>query len=129
MKKFIPLFLACLPLAAQADPVRNIRSRTDFCQHMLQGGAFNRYLETTCGFREGVAAKAEKAMAVECRGVFDQKKAAALSKEAVNDGVMRFKRYGKKNFCAANLEGYITAGAIMDEVLRAQQSGKRLEMP
>ena len=57
MKKLLPALLLCLPLVTVAEPVRQINNQRDMCQAILQGGAFNLYLEKTCGFNGGVSRK------------------------------------------------------------------------
>ena len=95
MKKFIPALLLCLPLAAMAAPVTHIRTQKDFCQGLLQGAAFNRYLEQTCAFNEGVVEKITQITDRQCKNVFTPAQIEALQKEAVDDGKMLLNRYGK----------------------------------
>ncbi len=122
MKKILSiLLLPVLALPARAEPVTEIHTRKDFCQAVLQGGAFNRYLEKTCGFKKGVSAKASRIISSECRGVFDKRRTSVLEKEAVDDGIMRFKRYGKADFCKANRQGYLDAGEVLDKISRARK--------
>lgn len=118
MKKLLPMLLLSLPLAAVADPVREIHSQEDLCQSLIQGGAFNFYLERTCGFKGKVSDKTIEVISQQCSDTFDKDQIEAMSDEAIEDGVMRFNRYGKKEFCAANRKGYIDAGKLMDELLQ-----------
>ena len=116
MKKFIPALLLCLPLAAMAAPVTHVRTQKDFCQSLLQGAAFNRYLEQTCAFNEGVVEKITQITDRQCKNVFTPAQIEALQKEAVDDGKMLLNRYGKGQFCQENFPGYRDAGILMEEL-------------
>lgn len=118
MKKLLPALLLCLPLVTVAEPVRQINNQRDMCQAMLQGGAFNLYLEKTCGFNGGVSSKLAQIGARQCSDIFTREEALALSEEAIQDGMMRFERYGKTEFCSANRSGYTNAGKLMDELIK-----------
>lgn len=118
MKKLLPALLLCLPLVTVAEPVRQINNQRDMCQAMLQGGAFNLYLEKTCGFNGGVSSKLAQISARQCSDIFTREEALALSEEAIQDGMMRFERYGKTEFCSANRSGYDAAGRLADDFLK-----------
>ena len=118
MKKLLPALLLCLPLVTIAEPVRQINNQRDMCQAMLQGGAFNLYLEKTCGFNGGVSSKLAQISARQCSDIFTREEALALSEEAIQDGMMRFERYGKTEFCSANRSGYDAAGRLADDFLK-----------
>ena len=118
MKKLLPALLLCLPLVTVAEPVRQINNQRDMCQAMLQGVAFNLYLEKTCGFNGGVSRKLAQIGARQCADIFTDREARALSEEAIQDGMMRFERYGKTEFCSANRSGYTNAGKLMDELIK-----------
>ncbi|MDO4878257.1 MAG: hypothetical protein Q3966_03050 [Neisseria sp.] len=108
------ILLAWLPAAAQ--PAVKVEGRADFCRSVLQGAAFNRYLEKNCGFKGRVSAKAARIFETQCRGQLDKKRAAALEKEAEKAGAVRFKRYGKRDFCRANRRGYEDAGEVLGKM-------------
>ena len=118
MKKLLPALLLCLPLVTVAEPVRQINNQRDMCQAMLQGGAFNLYLEKTCGFNGGVSSKLAQISARQCSDIFTREEALALSEEAIQDGMMRFERFGKSEFCSANRSGYDAAGRLADDFLK-----------
>ena len=118
MKKLFPALLLCLPFVTVAEPVRQINNQRDMCQAMLQGGAFNLYLEKTCGFNGGVSSKLAQISARQCSDIFTREEALALSEEAIQDGMMRFERYGKTEFCSANRSGYDAAGRLADDFLK-----------
>lgn len=118
MKKLLPALLLCLPLVTIAEPVRQINNQRDMCQAMLQGGAFNLYLEKTCGFNGGVSSKLAQISARQCSDIFTREEALALSEEAIQDGMMRFERFGKSEFCSANRSGYDAAGRLADDFLK-----------
>lgn len=118
MKKLLPALLLCLPLVTVAEPVRQINNQRDMCQAMLQGGAFNLYLEKTCGFNGGVSSKLAQISARQCSDIFTREEALALSEEAIQDGMMRFERFGKSEFCSANRSGYDDAGRLADDFLK-----------
>lgn len=117
MRRFLPTLLLVLPLAAAAEPVRQINSHRDLCQHTLQGAAFNRFLETSCGFDENVSDKVYRVLRkLQCNG-FTLEESTRLSREAVADGQMRLERFGKTEFCQGNRQGYLDAGAMMEKIL------------
>ena len=118
MKKLLPALLLCLPLVTVAEPVRQINNQRDMCQAMLQGGAFNLYLEKTCGFNDGVSRKLAQISARQCSDIFTRNEALTLSEEAIQDGMMRFERFGKSQFCSANRQGYDAAGRLADDFLK-----------
>ena len=118
MKKLPPALLLCLPLVTVAEPVRQINNQRDMCQAMLQGGAFNLYLEKTCGFNGGVSSKLAQISARQCSDIFTREEALALSEEAIQDGMMRFEHFGKSQFCSANRSGYDAAGRLADDFLK-----------
>ena len=118
MKKLLPALLLCLPLVPAAEPVRQINNQRDMCQAMLQGVAFNLYLEKTCGFNGGVSRKLAQIGARQCADIFTDREARALSEEAIQDGMMRFERFGKSEFCSANRSGYDAAGRLADDFLK-----------
>lgn len=118
MKKLLPALLLCLPLVSVAEPVRQVNNQKDMCQAMLQGGAFNLYLEKTCGFNGGVSSKLAQISARQCSDIFTREEALALSEEAIQDGMMRFERFGKSEFCSANRSGYDDAGRLADNFLK-----------
>ena len=118
MKKLLPALLLCLPLVTVAEPVRQVNNQKDMCQAMLQGGAFNLYLEKTCGFNGGVSSKLAQISARQCSDIFTREEALALSEEAIQDGMMRFERFGKSEFCSANRSGYDDAGRLADDFLK-----------
>ena len=118
MKKLLPALLLCLPLVSVAEPVRQVNNQKDMCQAMLQGGAFNLYLEKTCGFNGGVSSKLAQISARQCSDIFTREEALALSEEAIQDGMMRFERFGKSEFCSANRSGYDDAGRLADDFLK-----------
>ena len=118
MKKLLPALLLCLPLVTIAEPVRQINNQRDMCQAILQGGAFNLYLEKTCGFNGGVSSKLAQISARQCSDIFTREEALALSEEAIQDGMMRFERFGKSEFCSANRSGYDDAGRLADDFLK-----------
>ncbi len=118
MKKLLPALLLCLPLVSVAEPVRQVNNQKDMCQAMLQGGAFNLYLEKTCGFNGGVSSKLAQISARQCSDIFTREEALALSEEAIQDGMMRFERFGKSEFCSANRSGYDAAGRLADDFLK-----------
>ena len=118
MKKLLPALLLCLPLISVAEPVRQVNNQKDMCQAMLQGGAFNLYLEKTCGFNGGVSSKLAQISARQCSDIFTREEALALSEEAIQDGMMRFERFGKSEFCSANRSGYDDAGRLADDFLK-----------
>ena len=118
MKKLLPALLLCLPLVTVAEPVRQINNQRDMCQAMLQGVAFNLYLEKTCGFNGGVSSKLAQISARQCSDIFTREEALALSEEAIQDGMMRFERFGKSQFCSANRSGYAAAGRLADDFLK-----------
>lgn len=118
MKKLLPALLLCLPLVTIAEPVRQINNQRDMCQSLIQGGAFNLYLEKTCGFNGGVSSKLAQISARQCSDIFTREEALALSEEAIQDGMMRFERYGKTEFCSANRSGYDAAGRLADDFLK-----------
>lgn len=115
MKKFIPALLLCLPLAAMAAPVTNIRTQKNFCQSLLQGAAFNRYLEQTCAFNEGVVEKITQITDRQCKNIFTADQIKAVETEAVDDDKTLLNRYGKGQFCHDNFPGYRDAGILMEE--------------
>ena len=118
MKKLLPALLLCLPLISVAEPVRQVNNQKDMCQAMLQGGAFNLYLEKTCGFNGEVSSKLAQISARQCSNIFTREEALALSEEAIQDGMMRFERFGKSEFCSANRSGYDDAGRLADDFLK-----------
>lgn len=118
MKKLLPALLLCLPLVTVAEPVRQINNQRDMCQAILQGSAFNLYLEKTCGFKGRVSRKLAQIGARQCADIFTDREALALSEEAIHEGTMRFERYGKTEFCSANRSGYTNAGKLMDELIK-----------
>ena len=118
MKKLLPALLLCLPLVTVAEPVRQINNQRDMCQAMLQGGAFNFYLEETCGFNDGVSRKLAQIITRQCADIFTREEAVALSEEGIQDGMMRFERFGKSQFCSANRQGYNDAGRLADDFLK-----------
>ena len=118
MKKLLPALLLCLPLVTVAEPVRQINNQRDMCQAMLQGGAFNFYLEENCGFNDGVSRKLAQIIARQCTDIFTREEALALSEEGIQDGMMRFERFGKSQFCSANRQGYDDAGRLADDFLK-----------
>lgn len=118
MKKLLPALLLCLPLVTVAEPVRQINNQRDMCQAMLQGVAFNLYLEKTCGFNGGVSRKLAQIGARQCADIFTDREARALSEEAIHKGTMRFEGVDKSQFCSANRSGYTNAGKLMDELIK-----------
>ncbi len=118
MKKLLPALLLCLPLVTVAEPVRQINNQRDMCQAMLQGGAFNLYLEKTCGFNGGVSRKLAQISARQCSDIFTDREARALSEEAIHKGTMRFEGVDKSQFCSANRQGYNDAGRLVDDFLK-----------
>ena len=118
MKKLLPALLLCLPLVSVAEPVRQVNNQKDMCQAMLQGGAFNFYLEETCGFNGGVADKLAQISARQCADIFTDGEALALSEEAIHEGTMRFEGFDKNQFCSANRSGYDAAGRLADDFLK-----------
>ena len=118
MKKLLPALLLCLPLVTVAEPVRQINNQRDMCQAMLQGVAFNLYLEKTCGFNGGVSRKLAQIGARQCAGIFTDREARALSEEAIHKGTMRFEGVDKSQFCSANRQGYNDAGRLADDFLK-----------
>lgn len=85
---------------------------------MLQGGAFNLYLEKNCGFNGGVSSKLAQISAHQCSNIFTREEALALSEEAIHEGTMRFERLDKSQFCSANRQGYNDAGRLADDFLK-----------
>ena len=118
MKKLLPALLLCLPLVTVAEPVRQINNQRDMCQAMLQGGAFNLYLEKTCGFNGGGSRKLAQIGARQCADIFTDGEALALSEEAIHKGTMRFEGVDKSQFCSANRQGYDAAGRLADDFLK-----------
>ena len=118
MKKLLPALLLCLPLVTVAEPVRQINNQRDMCQAMLQGVAFNLYLEKTCGFNGGVSRKLAQIGARQCADIFTDREARALSEEAIHKGTMRFEGVDKSQFCSANRQGYNDAGRLVDDFLK-----------
>ena len=118
MKKLFPALLLCLPFVTVAEPVRQINNQRDMCQAMLQGGAFNLYLEKTCGFKGGVSRKLAQIGARQCADIFTDREALALSEEAIHEGTMRFEGFDKSRFCSANRQGYNDAGRLADDFLK-----------
>ena len=118
MKKLLPALLLYLPLVTVAEPVRQINNQRDMCQAMLQGGAFNLYLEKTCGFNGGVSSKLAQISARQCADIFTDREGLALSEEAIHEGTMRFEGFDKSRFCSANRQGYNDAGRLADDFLK-----------
>ena len=118
MKKLLPALLLCLPLVTVAEPVRQINNQRDMCQAILQGSAFNLYLEKTCGFNGGVSRKLAQIGARQCADIFTDREALALSEEAIHEGTMRFEGFDKSRFCSANRSGYDAAGRLADDFLK-----------
>ena len=118
MKKLLPALLLCLPLVTIAEPVRQINNQRDMCQAILQGSAFNLYLEKTCGFKGGVSRKLAQIGARQCSDIFTDREALALSEEAIHEGTMRFEGFDKSQFCSANRQGYDAAGRLADDFLK-----------
>lgn len=118
MKKLLPALLLCLPLVTIAEPVRQINNQRDMCQAMLQSGAFNFYLEETCGFNGGVSRKLAQIVARQCADIFTDGETLALLEEAIHEGRMRFEGVGKSRFCSANRQGYNDAGRLVDDFLK-----------
>ena len=118
MKKLLPALLLCLPLVTIAEPVRQINNQRDMCQSLIQGGAFNLYLEKTCGFNDGVADKLAQISARQCADIFTREEAVSLSEEAIHEGTMRFEGFDKSRFCSANRQGYNDAGRLADDFLK-----------
>ena len=118
MNKLLPALLLCLPLAAVAEPERANHHQREMCQNLIQDGAFNFYLEENCSFNGGVSRKFTQIIERQCADIFTDGEALALSEEAIQDGMMRFERYGKTEFCSANRSGYTNAGKLMDELIK-----------
>ena len=118
MNKLLPALLLCLPLAAVAEPAGANHHQREMCQKLIQNGAFNFYLEENCSFNGGVSRKFTQIIARQCADIFTDGEALALSEEAIQDGMMRFERYGKTEFCSANRSGYDAAGRLADDFLK-----------
>ena len=118
MKKLLPALLLCLPLAAVAEPAGANHHQREMCQKLIQNGAFNFYLEKTCGFNGGVSRKLAQIGARQCADIFTDREARALSEEAIHEGTMRFEGFDKNQFCSANRSGYDAAGRLADDFLK-----------
>ena len=109
--KTIILILFCLGSSLYAKDTKEL------CIEIAQGGAFNFYLEETCGFSRGVANKAVDAYKnLKCNKYIGNKQFSTLSEIAIDDGIQRFKAYGKSEFCDANMQGYNDVADIFDGI-------------
>jgi len=120
MKKLIPAILLCLPLAAVAEPLREIHNQKDFCQGLAQMNGFNSYLEEACGFNEGTYIKTVQVYRQRCGNIFSRNQLIEYINQVWDDSDMRIARVGKETFCSANRQGYLNAGRAMDEMMRRQ---------
>lgn len=129
MKKTFPFVVfVFISLSARAEPFVPIPNKPQFCKNVLQGFAFNDYLESKCAFG-GEAAILGKLLyyGVGCKKEFSQEIHNSLKNEAVLDGEVRFVTYGKKEFCRANKRGAEEAVDVVSDLLdKYYPSGDKL---
>lgn len=109
MKKVLALsFLCVFPVFTFAEN-KGIKPKLDLnqCKEILGAAIFNKVLEEICGFNGGVKENLKKIYDEgQCRHIVPQSTVDSLAKDVLEDSRMRYKAFGEKVFCEANLKGY-----------------------
>lgn len=113
---FTPMFL--FTLVALANPIKPIPEKEKFCKTVLQGMAFNEYLEEKCGYGGDVYVKSLALYyGVGCYKDIPQIFHNSLKNEAIMDGEIRYLKYGNDQFCKENRKGAEEAAQIVDQLM------------
>ena len=119
MKRLLIIAALMLPYGfASARPVKPIPEKQNFCRMILQGMAFNFYLDEKCKYGGNIAAKSLLIYyGADCHKEFPQEIHDSLKNEAKLDGETRYLKYGKKTFCQENRKTLKEAEATVDYLL------------
>ena len=119
MKWLLIIAALMLPYGfASARPVKPIPEKQNFCRMILQGMAFNFYLDEKCKYGGNIAAKCLLLYyGADCHKEFSQEIHDSLKNEARLDGETRYLKYGKKTFCQVNRKGLKPAEATVDALM------------
>ena len=109
MKRLFALgFLCVLPILTFAGN-KEVKPKLDLnqCKEILGAAIFNGVLEEVCGFNGGVKDSLKEIYEKgQCRYTVPQSTVDTLAKDVLEDSRMRYKAFGEKAFCDANLKGY-----------------------
>lgn len=109
MKKILGvcLILLCSVVSAEVNQNKSEKFKLQMCEEILGGAMFNRVLEDVCGFNGGVKDKLKKTYDEGgCRSIVPQERVNAIANDVLLDSRNRYKAFGEKDFCEANLKGY-----------------------